>query len=76
MVGCIRNQLGDPERERCYMTEVLRVKDVSRVLQVSLGQARELICSGRIPKIAGLNSRTIRVSSEALDAFIKTGVER
>jgi hypothetical protein len=58
------------------MTEVLKVKDVSRVLQVSLGQARELICSGRIPKIPGLNPRTIRVSREALDAFIKAGVEQ
>jgi Helix-turn-helix domain len=56
------------------MSEVLKVKDVSRMLQVSVGQARELIGSGKIPKIPGLNPRTIRVSREALDAFIKRGV--
>lgn len=58
------------------MAEVLRVKDVSEMLQVSMGQARELIGSGRIPKIPGLNPRTIRVSREALDAFIRSGVRR
>ena len=58
------------------MAEVLRVKDVSRVLQVSLGQARELVCSGKIPKIPGLNPRTIRVSREALEEFIKAGTAR
>jgi len=58
------------------MVEVLRVKDVSEMLQVSIGQARDLIGSGKIPKIAGLNPRTIRVSRAAVEAFIKTGVRR
>lgn len=53
------------------MAEVLTIKDVSKVLQVSVGRARELIGSGRIPKIPGLSPRTIRVSREALEAFIE-----
>ena len=53
------------------MAEVLKVDDVSRELQVSVRRARELIGSGKIRMIQGLNPRTIRVSREDLDAFIR-----
>ncbi len=53
------------------MAEVLKVDDVSRELQVSVRRARELIGSGKIRMIQGLNPRTIRVSREDLDEFIK-----
>jgi hypothetical protein len=53
------------------MAEVLKVEDVSRELQVSVRRARELIGSGEIPVIQGLQPGTIRVSREDLDAFIR-----
>ena len=55
------------------MAEVLKVDDVSRELQVSARRARELIGSGKIPMIQGLNPGTIRVSREDLDEFIRDG---
>jgi len=53
------------------MAEVLKVDDVSKELQVSVRRARELIGSGKIRTIQGLNPGTIRVSREDLDEFIK-----
>jgi hypothetical protein len=53
------------------MAEVLKVDDVSKELQVSVRRARELIGSGKIRMIQGLNPQTIRVSREDLDAFIR-----
>ncbi|MBU4555498.1 MAG: helix-turn-helix domain-containing protein [Actinobacteria bacterium] len=53
------------------MAEVLKVDDVSKELQVSVRRARELIGSGKIRMIQGLNPGTIRVSREDLDEFIK-----
>ena len=55
---------------------VLKIKDVSEVLQVSVSRARELISSGKLPKLPGLNPNTIRVSRQALDAFIKSGANK
>ncbi|MDA3935881.1 MAG: helix-turn-helix domain-containing protein [Actinomycetota bacterium] len=65
----------DVERGKAYAT-VLRIKDVSRELQVSVGRARELVSSGRLPRIPGLDRKTIRVSRQALDAFIKSGANK
>ncbi|MCG2806833.1 MAG: helix-turn-helix domain-containing protein, partial [Coriobacteriia bacterium] len=59
------------ERDCCCMAEVLKVDDVSKELQVSVRRARELIGSGKIRMIQGLNPGTIRVSREDLDEFIK-----
>ena len=53
------------------MAEVLKIDDVSKELQVSVRRARELIGSGKIRMIQGLNPGTIRVSREDLDEFIK-----
>jgi predicted site-specific integrase-resolvase len=53
------------------MAEVLKLDDVSKELQVSVRRARELIGSGKIRVIQGLNPGTIRVSREDLDEFIK-----
>ena len=53
------------------MAEVLKVDDVSKELQVSVRRARELIGSGKIRMIQGLNPGTIRVSREDLNEFIK-----
>ena len=53
------------------MAEVLKVDDVSKELQVSVRRARELIGSGKIRMIQGLNPGTIRVSREDLDEFIR-----
>ena len=67
-VACVT---GETERDRCCcMAEVLKVEDISKELQVSVRRARELIRSGKIRVIPGLNPKTIRVSREDLDAFI------
>lgn len=61
---------GEHERDWCYcMSEVLKLEDISKELQVSVRRARELIGSGKIPMIQGLSPRMIRVSREDLNAF-------
>jgi len=53
------------------MAKLLKVEDISRELHVSARRARELIGSGKIRMIQGLNPGTIRVSREDLNAFIR-----